>query len=96
MADEFELLDETTRLSAQDLARVIGVDITWIETLYSHGAISETGHYTVLTMARLRKARRLEVDLGLNTESLAVVLDLLDQIDQLHGELARHKSNKGK
>ncbi len=91
MADDFELMDETTRLNAQDLARVLNVDITWIETLHAHGAIAETSSYTVLTMTRLRKARRLEVDLGLNTESLAVVLDLLDQIDQLHGELARHR-----
>ncbi len=88
---EFDLLDETTQLSAQDLARVLNVDITWIETLHAHGAITETRHYTVLTLTRLRKARRLEVDLGLNTESLAVVLDLLDQIDHLHGELARHR-----
>ena len=91
MATDFELLDETTKLTAQDLARVLNVDITWIETLHAHGAISESSSYTVLTMTRLRKARRLEVDLGLNTESLAVVLDLLDQIDQLHSELARHR-----
>ena len=93
MADDFEteVLNDETQLSVQDLARVIGVDITWIETLHAHGAIAETATYTVLTMTRLRKARRLEVDLGLNTESLAVVLELLDQIDQLHSEVARHK-----
>ena len=93
MADDFEtdLLDHTTKLSMADLARVVGVDITWIETLHAHGAISEQAGYTVLTMTRLRKARRLEMDLGLNTESLAVVLDLLDQIDHLQGELARHR-----
>ena len=92
MADDFEILDDATPLSLADLARVIGVDITWIKTLHAHGAIAETSHYTVMTMTRLRKARRLEVDLGLNTESLAVVLDLLDQIDQLQGELARHRT----
>ena len=93
MADDFEtdVLDHTTKLSMADLARVVGVDITWIETLHAHGAISVQAGYTVLTMTRLRKARRLEMDLGLNTESLAVVLDLLDQIDQLQGELARHR-----
>ena len=92
MADEFEtdVLDHTTRLSVEELAHVLNVDITWIETLHAHGAISETSGYTVMTVTRLRKARRLEMDLGLNTESLAVVLDLLDQIDQLRGELARH------
>ncbi len=91
MANEFELLDETTKLTVQDLARVLNVDVTWIETLHAHGAITETSTYTVMTMTRLRKARRLEVDLGLNTESLTVVLDLLDQIDYLRGELARHR-----
>ncbi len=91
MADDFDLLDETTKLTVQDLARVLNVDVTWIETLHAHGAITETSTYTVMTMTRLRKARRLEVDLGLNTESLTVVLDLLDQIDHLQGELARHR-----
>ena len=93
MANDFEteVMNDATQLSAQDLARVLGVDITWIETLHAHGAITESTHYTVVTMTRLRKARRLEVDLGLNTESLAVVLELLDQIDQLQNELARHR-----
>ncbi len=92
MAKEFEadVLDHTSRLSVEDLARVLNVDISWIETLHAHGAIAETRGYTVMTMTRLRKARRLEMDLGLNTESLALVLDLLDQIEQLQGELARH------
>jgi chaperone modulatory protein CbpM len=93
MTDEFEgdILDEGTILSVEDLARACNVEITWIETLHAQGVITESGGYTVLTLTRLRKARRLEMDLGLNTESLAVVLDLLDQIDQLHSELARHK-----
>ncbi len=91
MADEFELMDETIQLTVEDLARALNVDIAWIETLHAHGAIAETTHYTVLTMTRLRKARRLEVDLELNTESLAVVLDLLDQIDELRGAIARHE-----
>jgi chaperone modulatory protein CbpM len=93
MTDDFEgdLLDANTLLSLEELCRALNVDITWIETLHAHGAITETSQYTVLTLTRLRKARRLEMDLGLNTESLAVVLDLLDQIEQLSTELAHHK-----
>jgi chaperone modulatory protein CbpM len=93
MTDEFEgdILDEGTILSVEDLARACNVEITWIETLHAQGVITESGGYTVLTLTRLRKARRLEVDLGLNTESLAVVLDLLDQIERLQGELERHR-----
>jgi chaperone modulatory protein CbpM len=88
---EGDVLDANTLLSLEELAHACNVDITWIESLHAQGVISESDGYTVLTMTRLRKARRLEVDLGLNTEGLAVVLDLLDQIDQLHSELARHK-----
>jgi chaperone modulatory protein CbpM len=93
MTNEFEgdILDEGTILSVEDLARACNVEITWIETLHAQGVITESGGYTVLTLTRLRKARRLEVDLGLNTESLAVVLDLLDQIERLQGELERHR-----
>lgn len=88
---EAEVLDQATQMSAHDLARVLNVDISWIETLYAQGVISEHMSYSVVTMTRLRKARRLEVDLGLNTAALAVVLDLLDQIDQLQGQLVRHR-----
>jgi chaperone modulatory protein CbpM len=93
MTNEFEgdILDEGTILSVEDLARACNVEITWIETLHAQGVITESGGYTVLTLTRLRKARRLEVDLGLNTESLAVVLDLLDRIERLQGELERHR-----
>ena len=93
MADhiEAELLDHSTRMSAQELARVLNVDITWIETLYAHGAINENLSYSVMTMTRLRKARRLELDINLNTEALAVVLDLLDHIDHLQTQLVRHR-----
>ncbi len=93
MADdiETEVLDQATRMSASDLARVLNVDISWIETLHAQGVINEHMSYSVVTMTRLRKARRLEVDLGLNAEALAVVLDLLDQIDHLQGQLNSHR-----
>ena len=92
MADSMEtdVLDHSTRISAQELARILNVDIAWIETLHAHGVINENLSYSVMTMTRLRKARRLELDLDLNTEALAVVLDLLDHIDQLQTQLVRH------
>ncbi len=94
MADhlETEVLDHATRISAQELARILNVDVTWIETLHAHGVINENLSYSVMTMTRLRKARRLELDFNLNTEALAVVLDLLDHIDHLQSQLAQHRA----
>ena len=94
MADHLdtEVLDHATRMSVQELARILNVDVTWIETLHAHGAINENLSYSVMTMTRLRKARRLELDLNLNTEALAVVLDLLDHIDRLQTQLVRNRN----
>ena len=84
---EPDILDANTPLTIEELCQLCEVDITWIESLQAHGAFSSG--YTATTMIRVRKARRLEQDLGLNVPSLALVLDLLDQIDALQGELAR-------
>jgi DNA-binding transcriptional MerR regulator len=42
-----------------------------------------------LGLARLRKIRRLRQDLGLNVDSVEVVMRLLDQIEQLQQQLDR-------
>jgi len=42
-----------------------------------------------LELERLRKIRRLTTDLGLNLSAVEVVLRLLDEIDELRGEIER-------
>jgi chaperone modulatory protein CbpM len=92
-ADDVEVLGADTPLTIGELCRLCNVEITWIETLQAHGALA--AGFTTTTMIRVRKARRLEQDLNLDTPSLALVLDLLDQIDSLEGELARHGKRYG-
>ncbi|HEY8446575.1 MAG TPA: chaperone modulator CbpM [Thermomicrobiales bacterium] len=41
-------------------------------------------------LARLRKIRRLRVDLGLNEPAIGIVLSLLDEVESLRRELARY------
>jgi chaperone modulatory protein CbpM len=92
-ADEIEVLGTDTALTIEELCQLCDVDVSWVETLQAHGAL--TSGYTTTTMIRVRKARRLEQDLGLDAPSLALVLDLLDQIDTLERQLARHRMEPG-
>ena len=56
------------------------------------GSCGSDWKFTSLTIVRVAKARRLERDLDLNLPGLAVVLDLLDQIDDLRVQLKKHQS----
>ncbi len=90
--DDAEILGADAPLTIEELCQLCDVEMSWIETLQAHGALASG--YTVTTMIRIRKARRLEQDLGLDAPSLVLVLDLLDQIDALERELARHRGFK--
>lgn len=84
---ETELLDDETLLSLADLARASACELEWVEQLIGHGVIAPVGRgepvYSAISITRLRKAKRLERDFELNTPALALVLDLLDEIDRL-------------
>jgi DNA-binding transcriptional MerR regulator len=66
-----------------------------VERLARYGLIEpidETGKTLLFpdsSIRRLRRALRLRRDLGLNTNSLALVLDLLERIEDLEAEIIR-------
>lgn len=84
---EFEILDEQTLLTVVELARACNADEAWVEELASHGVIEPVSpqavRYSAVSVVRLRKARRLERDFDLNSSGIALVLDLLDEIERL-------------
>jgi chaperone modulatory protein CbpM len=90
-----ELVDETALCTVEELSVACSVDPKWIAELAEHGVIEPIGQdrsdwkFTNLSIVRVAKARRLERDLSLNPASLAIVLDLLDEIDDLRVQLAR-------
>ena len=83
----FEVLDEQLLLSTMELARACDADEEWVRELAAQGVIAPVGreatYYSALTVVRLRKARRLERDFDLNASGLALVLELLDEIERL-------------
>ena len=93
-----ELIDTAALCSIDELSAACNVDTDWIAELVEHGVIEPIGRsrsdwkFTSLTIVRVAKARRLERDLDLNTASLAIVLDLLDQIEDLRVELKKRQS----
>ena len=90
-----ELVDTATLCTVDELCLACNVDANWIAELVEHGVIEPIGQvstdwrFTSLSIVRIAKARRLERDLNLNLPGLAVVLDLLDEIDDLRAQLEK-------
>lgn len=70
-----------------------GVETTYVERLIQVGVIEpvpeEPARFQPEVTLRVQKARRLEEDLGVNAEGIAVILDLLDTIERLERRLRR-------
>lgn len=90
-----ELVDTATLCTIEELCLACSVDANWIAELIEHGVIEPIGEvgadlrFTSLSIVRIAKAKRLQRDLNLNPPGLAVVLDLLDGIDDLRTQLAK-------
>lgn len=89
---EVDTLDAIALVSLEDLCRSCNVEVGWIVALVEHGAIEPQDHDTQWqfsghAVVRVAKAKRLERDLSLNPPGIALVLDLLDQIDELRSRL---------
>ena len=90
-----ELVDTAALCTIDELCLACGVEANWIIELVEHGVIEPIGRvsadwrFTCLAIVRVAKAKRLERDLDLNPPGLAVVLDLLDEIDDLRTKLGK-------
>ena len=90
-----ELVDTATLCTVDELCLACSVDANWISELVDHGVIEpicQVGadwRFTSVTIVRVAKAKRLERDLNLNPPGLAIVLDLLDEIDVLRAQLKK-------
>lgn len=82
-------------LTAEELARACRADVSWIAELTEVGVLDPEGEEqsgwrfgaTDLTVAR--RAARLQQDFSVSTEAVAVMLDLLAEIERLRDRLKR-------
>jgi chaperone modulatory protein CbpM len=93
-----EIFDERSALSVNDLTRMFAVDerriVEWVE----EGVISVIevdGAHWRISGTQLRRARialRLERDLGVNPAGVALVLELLEELERFRREHGRGRS----
>jgi chaperone modulatory protein CbpM len=87
-------LGENAWLELEDIARACGVEVEFVRTLVDEGLVQPVidqprWRFGGDELARMRRIRRLQQDFDANLQSVAVMLQLLDEIDRLHAELRR-------
>lgn len=81
-------------LTMEELCRFCDADSAWVVELVEHGALDPQGTvrtewtFRAISIARARKARRLQRDFELNAAGIALILDLLEERDALRRALA--------
>jgi len=93
-----DLLDEGIEVSVADLCRMFAVEEHHIIELVEEGVLGTRGAVNVIEIdktawrfhgtevRRARIALRLERDLGINVPGVALVLELLEELEQLRRE----------
>jgi chaperone modulatory protein CbpM len=95
-----EILTEQAHITLEDLCTVCSVSSEEILTYVSEGIIQpseardDQRHFSQTTIIAVRRAKRLENDLGLNAAGIALALELSAQIDALKKRLARYEADQ--
>jgi hypothetical protein len=83
------------RLTREELAAACGITPGRLARLIRLGLVEPAApgpaEFTAATALRLRRMLRLHADLGVNWVGASIILDLLDRLDRLESELARHR-----
>lgn len=92
------ILEEEVVLSLGELCRAARLSAERVIELADEGIIEPIGgspeswRFRGVSLQRLRCAQRLEQDLGVNTAGVALILDLLDELEYLRARLGRFES----
>lgn len=88
-----ELIDEQTTFTLAELCRSCAVEAELIEALVEHGILEPSGRrgrhwcFPSTSLRRTRITLHLQRDLGVNLAGAALVLDLLERINELDARL---------
>ena len=91
-------LDESQRLSIDELAIFSGLSEAELRELVDYGALRPANPqelhlvFSADCVFRVRKASRLRDDLELDTHAMALAIMLLDRIDKLEAQVAALRS----
>lgn len=87
------MIDADSGLTLSQLCRLCAVHADYVVELVEQGVVQPSGEKTNqwnfpgMSIQRIRKARRLQTDLGINLAGVAVILELLDEVDYLRHRL---------
>lgn len=90
--------DIVEALSLQDLCRFCHAEAAWVIELVDYGVLDPKGstienwQFVGTNIARAKKAHRLNRDLGINVQGVALVLELLEERDAVRHRLSRYEA----
>ena len=92
-----ELVEPTATFTLREVCERGGCHAEFVIKLVNYGVISPVEespearqwHFDLQTLARLRKAQRLQRDLKMNLPGLAMSLELLDEVQDMRREVDR-------
>ena len=90
---EAQVLDSEHALDFEQFVLACGQETTWVLQLFEHDILSrpsnpQSQHYLSEDVARARKAYRLQRDFDASLQAVAVMLDLLDEVQDLRRQLS--------
>ena len=89
------ILEEEIQLSLRELCDACAVHAEFITELVDEGVIEPSGFdkshwcFSGVSLHRIRAAKHLQQDLGINLAGVALALDLLDEVQLLHTQLQK-------
>ena len=91
------ILDDDSCFTLDELSNACSVKTEFIIELIEEGIVEpqqqqheqQSWTFTGRSLLRARKARRLQQDLGINLAGAALVLDMIEEIEQLRERLKR-------
>jgi chaperone modulatory protein CbpM len=92
---EGKIVEEEVEFTFVELCRVSGASEEQLTTWISEGAFEPRGvrpeewRFSGTALRRVRSAHRLARDFEINPSGIALVLDLLDEIDAMRAQLKR-------
>lgn len=89
------LLDDSTELTLGELCYACSQPAEWVTELIEEGVLEPFGdnqeqwRFPAVSLQRVHTAMRLQRDLGINIAGIALVLDLLDEVETLRLKRSR-------
>ncbi|SRR5690606_29599316 len=86
------VLDDSVTVSVDQVCSLCRVQVDWVVELVDQGVVEPVRregqwHFLGSQLPRLRRALALRRDLGINPAGIALVLELMDELDQLRARM---------